>query len=238
MTIWDQIALLSPADGVAVALLVAANAAIAWWIERDTPGNRSVSAVMSDHRRAWMREMVTREVRIFDAQIMTSLRQGTAFFASTNIIAIGGVLALVRSPDPLVGAAEIVGQPLPAVLWQIKLILVALYLASAFLRFVWANRLFGYSAVLMASVPNDPGDPTAFPRADQAAEMNIRAAINFNRGLRSMYFAIGALAWLFGPWALIGATLITVYVIWSREFMSAPHRILSRLPPSLPDDQR
>ena len=80
----------------------------------------------------------------------------------------------------------------------------------------------------MAAVPNDPADPTAYPRAAQAAELNIRAAINFNRGLRGMYFALGALAWLLGAVALLLATIVVVWVVWSREFASLPRTILLR----------
>jgi len=94
------------------------------------------------------------------------------------------------------------------------------------LKFVWANRVFGYCAVLMASVPNDPDDQMAFPRAAQAAELNIRAAMNFNRGLRSVYFALGGLAWLFGGWGLLVATLAVGWTVWSREFASIPRAIL------------
>lgn len=46
----------------------------------------------------------------------------------------------------------------------------------------------------MASVPNQPDDPLALPRAGQAAELKIRAAWNFNRELRSVYFALASVA--------------------------------------------
>jgi uncharacterized membrane protein len=82
------------------------------------------------------------------------------------------------------------------------------FLTHAFLKFVWANRLFGYCAVVMAAVPNDITDNCATPRALQAAEINIRAAWNFNRGLRSIYYGLGTLAWLLGAWALLVSTAL------------------------------
>jgi uncharacterized membrane protein len=42
----------------------------------------------------------------------------------------------------------------------------------------------------MAAVPNNPNHPQAIPRAIMAGEINIRAALSFNRGLRAMYFAL------------------------------------------------
>ena len=174
-----------------------------------------------------MEVFIGRDPRIFDSQILSSLRQGTSFFASTCIFAIGGVLALAKNTDPLIGVTQEVTAVLsPVFTVQLKLAFVALFLTNAFLKFVWANRVFGYCAVLMSAVPNDPADPQCKPLAAQAGELNIRAAMNFNRGLRSMYFALGALAWLLGPIPLLVATLVVIWVVWSREFASIPRDIL------------
>jgi len=214
-------------DGIAVAILIVVWLGISWWIEHPTAKRPSVTVVMSDYRREWMQVMVSRDPRIFDAQVMTSLRQGTSFFASTCLLAVGGVLALIGNVDPLRGVAqEIAMVQSPTVIWQIKLGLVLVLLSNAFLKFVWANRVFGYCSVMMAAVPNDPNDPMARPMASKAAELNIRAAMNFNRGLRSMYFALGSVAWLAGPLPLLTAVVITGWVVWSREFASIPRAII------------
>ena len=214
-------------DGVAVAMLVIVWLALSWWIEHPTAKHPSVTVVMSDYRREWMRVMVARDPRIFDAQIMASLRQGTSFFASTCLLAAGGVLALIGNVDPLRGVAQDIAMvQSPTVIWQIKLGLVLLLLSNAFLKFVWGNRVFGYCSVLIAAVPNDPADPMAHPMAAKAAELNIRAAMNFNRGLRSMYFALAAVAWLAGPLPLLAAVATTAWVVWSREFASVPRAII------------
>ncbi len=227
MRILDHIALLTPLDWVAVAVTTVAWFAIDWLIEHPAAKRPSVTKLMSQHRRAWMKVFITRDPRIFDSQILASLRQGTAFFASTCLLAIGGVLALAGNTEPLSGlAAEVSEMPVPVLIFQLKLGFVAIFLTNAFLKFVWANRVFGYCAVLMAAVPNDPADPEAEPRAAQAAELNIRAAINFNRGLRGMYFALGALGWLLGPVGLLVGTSVVVWVVWSREFASLPREIL------------
>ncbi len=218
---------LSGLDGVAVVILLVVWLGLSWWIEHPTAKRPSVTVVMSQYRRDWMRVMVDRDPRIFDAQVMASLRQGTSFFASTCLLAMGGLLALIGNTDPLSGvAAEITMVQSPTVIWQIKLGLVLALLSNAFLKFVWANRVFGYSTVMIAAVPNDPKDPMAHPIAAKAAELNIRAAMNFNRGLRSMYFALGALAWLLGPVPLLIGVATTAWVVWSREFASVPRAIL------------
>ena len=227
MQLLDHMALLALRDWIAVGMIVSAWFLLGWLIEHPSARYPSVTVLMSQRRRDWMKVFVTRDPRIFDSQILGGLRQGTAFFGSTCLLAVGGVLALAGNTEPLAGvAAEVTDMAVPVVIFQLKLALVALFLTNAFLKFVWANRIFGYCAVLMAAVPNDPADPTAYPLAAQAGELNIRAAINFNRGLRGMYFALGALAWLLGSIALMFATVVVVWIVWSREFASTPRSIL------------
>jgi uncharacterized membrane protein len=168
-----------------------------------------------------MRQMIAREVRIFDAQTIGTLRQGTSFFASTCVIAIGGTLALIGNADRVAGlAADLTDASAPEIVWKLKLLVIVFFLTNAFLKFVWSNRLFGYCSVIMGAAPNNPADPKAASFARKAAELNIAAARGFNRGLRAIYFGLAAVAWLAGPVALAVAALVTATVIWRREFAS------------------
>jgi len=179
-----------------------------------------------------MHHMVTREPRVFDAQLVGNLRQGTAFFASATMIAIGGGLALVGNAEQLVGLAnDLTLDNAPAIVWEIRLVVVLLFLSNSFLKFVWAHRLFGYCSILMGAVPNDPDAPTSYARAKQAAEINITAARSYNRAMRAIYFALAAAAWLLGASVLILASIITVAVLWRREFASQSREVLLSVPP-------
>lgn len=227
MTWLDRFLFFSTLDGVALGVLVASWALIGWRIEHSKARHPSTSCIMAGFRREWMRQMITREPRIFDAQVVASLRQGTAFFASTSVIAIGGVLAVIGNAERVTNIAnDLTLMDTPAFVWELKLVVLALFLTNAFLKFVWANRLFGYAAVVMAAVPNDITDPRCEMRAEQAAEVNITAARSFNRGLRSIYFALTCAAWLAGPIPLLAANLFTLAVIWRREFASQSRTIL------------
>lgn len=227
MTWLDRFEFFSTLDGVALCVLVTAWFLIGWRIEHPSAHHPSTSQIMAEFRREWMRQMITREPRIFDAQVVSSLRQGTAFFASTSVIAIGGLLAVIGNAERVTSVAnDLTLTEAPAFVWEVKLVVLALFLTNAFLKFVWANRLFGYVAVVMAAVPNDVTDPSCEPRAAQAAEVNITAARSFNRGLRSIYFALTCAAWLAGPIPLILATMFTAGVIWRREFASQSRTIL------------
>jgi uncharacterized membrane protein len=213
-------------DGLALTLIVACWALIGWVIEHPPAGRPSVSALMERVQRDWMAAFAAREVRIFDAQIITSLRQGASFYASTCLIAVGGVLALIGNTAPLETLASEIGTGVATpLLWQIRLAPVALFLMHAFLKFVWSHRLFGYSSVALAAVP-DAGHADCGALAARAGGLNIRATVHFNAGLRSMFFALGALGWLVGPVGLVVGTLAVTWLLWAREFWSRPRDIL------------
>ncbi len=147
------------------------------------------------------------------------------------MIAIGGLLALMGNAEKISGIArDLTDMPETQVEIELKLAVILIFLANAFLKFVWSHRLFGYCAILMASVPNDKDHPSAISRANKAAMVNVTASRSFNRGLRSVYFAMACLAWLFGAGALIGAAMITVFVLARREFASQSRAALMQEP--------
>ena len=52
---------------------------------------------MNVYRDEWMERLLARDMRMVDAQVTAALQNGTAFFASTSLIAVGGTLTLLRS---------------------------------------------------------------------------------------------------------------------------------------------
>ncbi|MEW2919438.1 DUF599 domain-containing protein [Ruegeria sp. ANG10] len=233
MTWIERALVFSPLDYAAIVLLFCAWQWIGWRIDNPSPRKNSVTMMMDDFRRNWMHEMVTRQPRMFDAQMVATMRQGSTFFASTTMIAIGGGLALLGNTERLAGVAQdlAIGSA-PALVWEIKILIVLAFLSNAFLKYVWAHRLFGYCGVLMAAVPNDPEDPQAYPRAAQAAEICVTAARSFNRALRATYFALASVTWILGPVALFIGTAVTFGVLYRREFASHSRSILMDLPPN------
>ncbi|MFN4102295.1 MAG: DUF599 domain-containing protein [Pararhodobacter sp.] len=232
MTLSSLTALLSPVDLAVLVLLALVWFALGWRIERVKTPVPSVTVLMAEYRREWMRQFVTRMPRMYDASVIASLRQSTNWLASTTLLALGGLLALIGSPETLRNVAQDLAleAAVPRT-FETRLLLPVLFLSHAFLKFLWSNRLFGYSSIMMSAVPNEPSDPLAYPRAKQAAEINIRAAYNFNRGLRATYFALGSLAWMLGPWALLVSIAVVSWLVWSREFASHSRAVLLEPPP-------
>jgi uncharacterized membrane protein len=212
-------------------LILLAGLILAWlvsgWLSEHPPRSLpSVSVLMEEYRRDWMRTFVTRQPRIFDATLIDSLRQGTAFFASACMIAIGGGVALIGNAAAVQRLTDELPLTGPGPDVALKMLPVIGFLANALLKFVWAHRLFGYCSILMAAVPNDPEDPLAFHRAGQAAEINITAARSFNRGLKSIYFALAALGWLLGPLGLLVGTVLATGILLRREFASHSRQVI------------
>ncbi|MBO6882539.1 MAG: DUF599 domain-containing protein [Marivita sp.] len=223
----DRLSLFTTLDAVGLGLLILSWIGCSLVVENAPKSYPSTSQIMAEFRREWMRQFVRRDPRIFDSQIISSLRQGTAFFASASMIAIGGGFALLGNAERLRGVAQdLTLESDPIFLLEVKLLVLLLFAANAFLKFVWSHRLFGYCSVIMAAVPNDPEDPQALPMALQAGELNITAARGYNRGLRAVYFGIASSAWLLGAGPLILATLVTLLVILRREFASQSRHVL------------
>ncbi len=214
-------------DFAALAVFAVSSVAMMLLIERAGARHPSVSRLMDRERRGWMEEIARREVRIMDAQLLTMLRSGAAFFASTCLIAIGGVAALIGQAERLLGLVQHLGAAEPAEqpVWEAKLLLILLMLVNAFLKFVWSHRLFAYCAVLMGAMP-PPGDPRIDTAIRRAGELHQAAGRSFNRGLRALYFSLALLAWFLGPVALMVASLATALMLYRREFLSRSRRAL------------
>ncbi|MEN9061017.1 MULTISPECIES: DUF599 domain-containing protein [Ponticoccus] len=222
-------------DYAALALLLLAWLGSSWIIEHPPAARPSTSKIMAQYRRVWMVAFLHRDPRIFDSQIVNSLRQSTAFFASGSMIAIGGGFALLGNAERLRGVAQDLTQATdPVIVWEIKIFVMLGFAVNAFLKFVWSHRLFGYCSILMAAVPNDPEDPVALPRAQKAGEINVTAGRGYNRGLRSVYFGIASAAWLAGAVPLFVATLFTLGVVLRREFTAESRAILLETTDGMP----
>jgi uncharacterized membrane protein len=193
-------------------------------LEHTAYGRDSLSARMHIYREIWMRRMLDREARMVDTQIMGSLQNGTAFFASTSLLAVGGALALLRSTNEalaVLGALPVNLSPSPA-LWEIKCVGLILIFIYAFFKFAWAYRLFNYVAILLGAMP--PARLRDTPEAEAHVMRTTRvfedAGRHFNRGQRAFFFALGYLGWFVSPWVLFVTTAMVVIVTWRRQFAS------------------
>jgi uncharacterized membrane protein len=212
-------------DTIAIAFFAIEWSVYAYTLEKSAYGRDSLSARMNAYREVWMRRLLEREVRMVDTQIMASLQNGTAFFASTTLLAIGGSLALLRATSDAIAVLTLLpfGAPPAPVLWEVKCLGLIVIFVYAFFKFAWAYRLFNYVAILIGAMP--PASERDTTEADahviRTSRLFQSAGRHFNRGQRAFFFALGYLGWLLSPWVLMATTAAVVIVTWRRQFASS-----------------
>lgn len=189
-------------------------------------GGHSLNAAMARRRRDWMRQMAGRDSRMPDSITNQGLQNGSAFFASTSLLAVGGALAALRASDDAVQifSALPFGIVTTPELYDLKVLGFAAIFVYAFFKFVWAYRLFNYGSILIVCTPSfeKVDTPEMDIAVERAARMNVAAGKHFNRGLRTLFFALAYLGWFVSPLFLLGSTAAVVTVLWRRQFKSEP----------------
>lgn len=223
----------TPLDLIALASFLFGWIAFVLAAENLVGGRPTLNSSMNAQRERWMRAMASRELRMIDTGIMSGLQQGTAFFASSCLLAIGGCFALLGSTDAVL---DVLGDlpatgPVVRTAFEAKVLGLIAILSYAFFKFGWSYRLFNYCSILIGAVPVlrdgkeiDPGEMEAAVR--RAARMNILAGKHFNAGLRGVFFSIGYLGWFVGPAVFLATTVFVLVVLIRRQFFSAARRAL------------
>ncbi len=216
--------LFSPLDIVAIGFFIVAWSGYAYMNERSRWSRGGLNALMNVYRLAWMHRMLEREQRMVDMQIMVALHNGTAFFATTSLFAIGGALSILRSSGEMAAiAADLpVGIETSRGLWEAKAIGLTIIFVYAFFKFAWSYRLYNYVAILFGAMPMPPqkDTPEAEAHVLRTAGLFTTAGRHFNRGQRAFFFALGYLGWFAGPLVLITTTTVVVVVMWWRQYKS------------------
>jgi uncharacterized membrane protein len=219
-------------DWVALLLFFTGWAGYAHFARKRADSHRSVLGATNAVRREWMLQTTYREVRVVDGVVIQNLSTSPSFFASTTILIIGGLLAVLGSDK----AGELV-RDLPfaarttTLIFDLKLILLLGIFVYVFFRFTWSMRQYTFGALLVAAAPeaerflSEGLSREAF--ADKAGRIVGLAAETFNDGLRGYYFAFAAIGWFFSPIVFLVATVGVVYILYQREFRSEVLGILN-----------
>ncbi len=217
-------------DILAVSFFVIEWVTYGFTLEHTAYGRNSLSSRMNAYREVWARRLLDREARMVDMQVVISLQTGTAFFASTSLLAIGGGLALLRATNDALAVLSklpIDMSPSPA-LWEMKCVGLILIFIYAFFKFAWSYRLFNYVAIMVGAMPLTSERDTAEAETHvlRTARLFESAGRHFNRGQRAFFFALGYLGWFVSPWVLFFTTALVVVVTWRRQFASNAWRAM------------
>jgi uncharacterized membrane protein len=224
------LALLPWTDWAAVLLFFAGWVGYAVFAKRRSTLQPSLLDTTNHIRRQWMLQSTYREVRVVDGIVIQSLSSSPSFFASTTILIIGGLLAVLGTTEK---ASELVREiPFAArtsvLVFDLKIVLLLGIFVYAFFRFTWSLRQYTFGALLVASIPERDdlvamgaaGEAVRQSFADRAGRVVGMAAETFNDGLRAYYFAFAAIGWFFTPLVFVLATAGVVYILYQREFRS------------------
>ncbi len=221
----ELLRLLPLADWAGLAFFFAAWAGYAVFAKRRSRTQPSFLGSSNHFRRQWMLQTTYREVRVLDGVVVQQLSSTASFFASTTILIIGALVAVLGATEQ---ASDLVREiPFAArtslLVFDFKVVVLAAIFVYAFFRFTWCIRQYSVGVLMVAAAPEaasitDEAKRQAF--ADRAGRVMGLAAESFNDGLRAYYMSFAAASWFISPWAMLAATAAVTGVLYRREFRS------------------
>lgn len=231
--------MIAPLDLMAISFFLTVFLCYSWIVDYSPLRRRTMSYAMNKARVQWMETLLERPLRMIDTQIIMGLQNGIAFFASTSLLGVGAGFSLFNSRDKILAVLNDEASPIhqTAMEWNVKVVGLIIIFAYAFFKFGWSYRLFNYASIMVGALPlgeQQPGgkltvSEEARRAAHRAAQMNIVAAQQFNRGLRIIFFSLGYLGWFGGPWLLIAGTIGVTGLLAFRQFLSPPAEVAAAL---------
>ena len=158
-------------------------------------------------RNAWVERVMHEGRDIMAVQTLRNSTMAATLMASTAVILILGILNMLANADKLGPALHVLnptGSHEPGI-WVFKLMLILVDFFVAFFSFSLAVR--GYNHVgFLINVPKD-SDKHGITPAKVALHLN-RASAYYGIGMRTYYFSVPLVLWLFGPvWTLLYALI-------------------------------
>ncbi len=186
-----------------------------------------LSNTLDLYREDWMRRVLLRDNRIADTSVLGNLERNGAFFASSSLLIIAGLLtALGYTEEAMAAFSELplINQS-SRLLWELKLVVLLLIFVYAFFKFTWAMRQYNFASVLVGSAPLPSEDKvntaTREAFAYSATQVINLAGDTFNYGLRAYYFALAVLSWFIHPLLFVCVSAMVVGILYNREFRSS-----------------
>lgn len=174
-------------------------------------------------RRAWMREVLTRDTNfIGDAAILGHTINSASFFGSANlivIVAMSSALFIQPTAGLQAGIISMFAPIEPLWLFQCKVLLVMATLLRGLSEFIWAVRQINYCLAAIGASPSrdEAQDIAAWTHA---LSLMINPALrSFSQGVRSYYFTVAAALWFLGPIAFLVAIVGSVgLLVWRHSW--------------------
>lgn len=175
-------------------------------------------------RNDWMLKMLSRDNKMADVGLISTLERNVTFFASSTLLILAGLLTAMSSAEKL---SVMLSNLVPWANYsessvQLKLLLLTFIFVFAFFQFTWSLRQYGFCGVLIGAAPDGRGmtEEEQAMYASRTAKVLDQAGHSFNYGLRSIYFSLSALSWFIDPVLFMVSSVVVMLVMKQREFHS------------------
>ena len=175
----------------------------------------TIQALNRTARAMWVETMMSSgKPDVIPIQTLRNSTMAATFLASTAVLLIMGVLTL--SAQSQTGTWQVLNPhgPTHIELWAIKLILLLIDLFVAFFSFSMAIRIFNHVGYLI-NVPL--GMKHKSMTARHVAEYLNSAGKYYSIGMRTYYYCVPLVFWLFGPVFMVLATLALVPLLYKHD---------------------
>nr|CAA6801979.1 MAG: DUF599 domain-containing protein [uncultured Thiotrichaceae bacterium] len=197
-------------------------------MEHTRPG---LSKDVEKWREGWATAMLNRDNRMVDIQAINAMISNVTFFASTTILILAGLFAMLGAVEKGIEVFENMPflQTMTPASWVLKAGTLVVIFIYAFFKFGWSIKQHTISAVVMAATPEPKHCNTDEARTNalRMARLGNLGAKHYQDGIRAYYFALAALSWYIHAWVFMLATVWVVAVLFRREYRSRAHDFLT-----------
>lgn len=166
-------------------------------------------------RRAWVQSITEKKKDILAVQTLRNWVMASTFLASTAILISLGLVASAFRTEITSSAAHalnVFGHP-SETLWIIKLFILSALFFYAFFNFTLSIRYYNHASLLI----NVPQELEPSNSIDAVAMILNHGALHYTLGMRGFYLAIPLGLWLFGPFWMLGGSVLIIFILYKLD---------------------
>jgi len=173
----------------------------------------SVQAINAVARTVWVEQIIAKREIITAVQTLRNSTMAATFLASTAVLLVVGVLTLSEQGEKLGSMWHSLnfGGAVNSTVWTFKLLAILIDLFIAFFAFTMSIRTYNHVG-FMLYVPAHTQHPVI--TVDYVAHHLNRAGSFYSIGMRSYYYLVPLVFWLFGPLYMVVATLALLMMLY------------------------
>jgi uncharacterized membrane protein len=175
----------------------------------------TIQALNRIARARWVETMMSSgKPDVIPIQTLRNSTMAATFLASTAVLFIMGVLTLsAQTQGSAWQSLNLYGADHPK-LWMVKLLLLLLNLFVAFFSFSMAIRIFNHVGFLI-NVPLSLNHKSM--TAEHVAVYLNSAGKYYSIGMRTYYYCVPLVFWLFGPLLMLIATVALIPLLYKHD---------------------